>query len=220
VSFHRRSQGAVSTNSLRNPAMALSVGSSDDNWNSEFDRDRPVSAEQWMAHSPAGVGSCPVYRNLDRRDGTFAIRSPGSRVRDHDGVASRVSGTLVHARPGSCVHQIVRFRGSVLDTIPWRLLGTCDHSSDRLVLSQDNRDYSCDHALQVDISACSSGPIVTSGMDHAPNAINRQYCNRIFRRRWSTRDLTTDDGPDIPSLSHGDRSERRPCACSQRSGLW
>src|SRR2546427_12613199 len=74
--------------------MALSVGSSDDNWNSEFDRDRPVSAEQWMAHSPAGVGSCPVYRNLDRRDGTFAIRSPGSRVRDHDGVASRVSGTL------------------------------------------------------------------------------------------------------------------------------
>src|SRR2546425_5103367 len=191
--------------------MALSVGSSDDNWNAEFDRDRPVSAEQWMAHSPAGVGSCPVYRNLDRRDGTFAIRSPGSRVRDHDGVASRVSGTLVHARPGSCVHQIVRFRGSVLDTIPWRLLGTCDHSSDRLVLPKDSRDHSCDHALQVNISTGSSGPIVASGMDYPPDAINRQYCYRIFHRRWSTCDLTTDDGPDFSSPGDADCSERYPC---------
>src|SRR6266566_346078 len=74
--------------------MALSIGSRDDNWDPELDRDRPVSAEQRMAHSPAGVGSCPVYRDLDCGDGTFAIRSPRSRVRDHDGLVSRVSRTV------------------------------------------------------------------------------------------------------------------------------
>src|SRR3989442_3336839 len=154
--------------------MALGVGSSDDNWNSEPDWDSSVSAKQWMAHSAAGVGSCRVYRNINCGDGAFAIRSPGSGVRDHDGLASRVSGTIVHAGPGSRVHQVVRIRGSVLDPIPRRLLGTCDHSPDRLVLPKDNRDHSCDHAFQVYISACASGPVVTSGMDNAPDAQDRK----------------------------------------------
>src|SRR5437667_12211760 len=141
------SQGAVSTDCLRNPTMALGVGSSDDNWNSEPDWDSSVSAKQWMAHSAAGVGSCPVYRNFDCGDGTFAIRSPGSRVGDHDGLASRVSGTIVHAGPGSRVHQTVRVRRSFLYPLPRRLLGTSDHSSDCLVFPQDDCDHSCGHAL-------------------------------------------------------------------------
>src|SRR5205807_8177454 len=200
--------------------MALGVGSRDDNWNSEPDWDSSVSAKRWMAHSAAGVGSCPFYRNFDRGDGTFAIRSPGSRVGDHDGLASRVSGALVHAGPGSRVHQTVRVRRSFLYPLPGRLLGTCDHSPDRLDLPQDNPDHSRDHAFQVNIPACSSGSVVTSGMDHAPNPINRQYRNRIFDRRWSTRDLTTYDGSDIPSLSHGDCSKRYPCAWGERPRLW
>src|SRR5207302_5164883 len=120
--------------------MALGVGSRDDNWNSEPDWDSSVSAKQSMAHSAAGVGSCPVYRNLDCGDGTLAIRSPGSRVGDHDGLASRISGTIIHAGPGSRVHQTVRVRRSFLYPLPRRLLGTRNHSSDSLVFPKDDRD--------------------------------------------------------------------------------
>src|SRR6266480_285429 len=127
--------------------MALGVGSRDDNWNSEPHWDRPISAKQWMANSPAGVGSCPVYSNLDCGDGTFAIRSSRSRIRDYDGLASRVSGTIVHAGPGSRVHQTVRFRRSLLDLIPRRILGTCDLTTDdgSDFPSSSNRDRSERH---------------------------------------------------------------------------
>src|SRR5207302_1332783 len=81
--------------------------------------------------------------------------------------------------------------------IPRRILGTCDHSSDSLVFPKDNRDHSCGHALQVNISPRSSGPIVAARMDNSPNAFNRQYRNRVFDRRWSTFDLTTYDRPNF-----------------------
>src|SRR5207247_10795719 len=114
--------------------MALGVGSRDDNWNSEPHRDRPISAKQWMANSPAGVGSRPVYSNLDCGDGTFAIRSSRSRVRDYDGLASRVSGTIVNAGRRYRFHQTVSFRRSLLELIIRCIFATCDHSYISLII--------------------------------------------------------------------------------------
>src|SRR5438094_9724681 len=71
-----------------------------------------------MVHPPSGSRSVHLLGHQRRRNGETSIRPSRGRIRNHDGLASRVSGGSLPRSPGAGLRQTLRFLGPLQRNVP------------------------------------------------------------------------------------------------------
>src|SRR6267143_3616527 len=132
-----------------------------------------------MVHPPSGSRSIHLPGNQRRRDGKTSIRPSRGRIRDHDGLASRVSWGSLPRSPGPRFCQTLRFLGSfqrnVSRGLPWAQFS----SSSLLDVAQNSDSHRADNAAAIYISASPPRPTSQGRLDHSSHPCDSQHRHNL-----------------------------------------
>src|SRR3989475_5823067 len=132
-----------------------------------------------MVHPPPGSRSVHLLGHQRRRNGETSIRPSRGRIRNHDGLASRVSWGPIPRSPGPRLCQTLRFLGPFQRNVPRGLPWTQFSSSSLLDAAQNSDSHRADNAAAIYISPSPPRPTSQGRLDYSSFACDTQHRHNL-----------------------------------------
>src|SRR3989441_10625417 len=128
-----------------------------------------------MVHPPPGSRSVHLLGHQRRRNGETSIRPSRGRIRNHDGLASRVSWGSLPRSPVSRLCQTLRFLGPFQRNVPRRLPWTQFSSSSLLDAAKNSDSHRADNVAAIYIPPSPPRPTSQGRLDYSSFACDTQH---------------------------------------------
>src|SRR5213083_3478879 len=132
-----------------------------------------------MVHPAASSRSVHLLGHQRRRNGETSIRPSRGRIRNHDGLASRVSWGPIPRSPGSRLCQTLRFLGPFQRNVPRRLPWTQFSSSSLLDAAKNSDSHRADTVAAIYIPPSPPRPTSQGRLDYSSFACDTQHRHNL-----------------------------------------